>query len=90
MGELMRRYWQPVGAAVELEDQWTQRVRLLGENLVLFRYRQGQLEAQGQGQGDLTRGHVSIRVPGDPTHFYMKPHSFGFDEITIENIVICN
>lgn len=42
------------------------------------------------GQGDLTRGHVSIRVPGDPTHFYMKPHSYGFDEITPENIVICN
>jgi L-fuculose-phosphate aldolase len=33
---------------------------------------------------------VSIRVPGDPTHFYMKPHSFGFNEITPENIVICN
>jgi len=42
------------------------------------------------GQGDLTRGHVSIRVPGDPTHFYMKPHSFGFEEITAENIVLCN
>jgi ribulose-5-phosphate 4-epimerase/fuculose-1-phosphate aldolase len=42
------------------------------------------------GLGDLTRGHVSLRVPGDPTHFYMKPHSFGLDEITHENIVICN
>jgi ribulose-5-phosphate 4-epimerase/fuculose-1-phosphate aldolase len=42
------------------------------------------------GLGDLTRGHVSIRVPGDPTHFYMKPHSFGFEEITPENIVLCN
>lgn len=45
---------------------------------------------EAEGQGDLTRGHVSVRVPGDPTHFYMKPHSFGFDEITAENIVICN
>ncbi len=45
---------------------------------------------EAEGQGDLTRGHVSIRVPGDPTHFYMKPHSFGFDEITPDNIVICN
>jgi len=45
---------------------------------------------EAEGQGDLTRGHVSIRVPGDPTHFYMKPHSFGFDEITQVNIVICN
>ena len=43
-----------------------------------------------EGLGDLTRGHVSIRVPGDPTHFYMKPHSFGFEEITPENIVTCN
>jgi L-ribulose-5-phosphate 4-epimerase len=43
-----------------------------------------------QGLGDLTRGHVSIRVPGDANHFIMKPHSFGFDEITLENIVTCN
>ncbi len=42
------------------------------------------------GQGDLTRGHVSVRVPGDPTHFYMKPHSQGLDEITMDNIVLCN
>jgi L-ribulose-5-phosphate 4-epimerase len=42
------------------------------------------------GQGDLTRGHVSVRVPGRPDLFFMKPHSFGFDEITMENIVVCN
>ena len=42
------------------------------------------------GQGDLTRGHVSVRVPGDATQFFMKPHSFGLDEITLENIVVCN
>ena len=41
MGSLMRRYWQPIAAAVELEKAWTRRVRLLGENLVLFRDRQG-------------------------------------------------
>lgn len=45
---------------------------------------------EAEGQGDLTRGHVSVRVPGDPSHFFMKPHSFGFDEITLENLVICN
>jgi L-ribulose-5-phosphate 4-epimerase len=45
---------------------------------------------EAAGQGDLTRGHVSVRVPGDPAHFYMKPHGFGFDEITLENIVVCN
>ena len=43
-----------------------------------------------QGHGDLTRGHVSVRVPGDPLHFYMKPHSYGFDEITPDNLVVCN
>jgi ribulose-5-phosphate 4-epimerase/fuculose-1-phosphate aldolase len=42
------------------------------------------------GLGDFTRGHVSIRVPGDPQHFYMKPHSYGLDEITMENLVTCN
>lgn len=42
------------------------------------------------GMGDFTRGHVSVRVPGDPNHFYMKPHSYGLDEITMENMVTCN
>jgi ribulose-5-phosphate 4-epimerase/fuculose-1-phosphate aldolase len=42
------------------------------------------------GQGDLTRGHVSMRMPGDETHFFIKPHSFGLDELTPDNIVICN
>jgi L-ribulose-5-phosphate 4-epimerase len=45
---------------------------------------------EGAGQGDMTRGHVSVRVPGDPSRFYMKPHSFGFDEITMDNIVTCD
>lgn len=40
--------------------------------------------------GDFTRGHVSVRDPENPSVFYMKPHSFGFDEITMENIVVCN
>jgi 5,5'-dehydrodivanillate O-demethylase len=43
MGELMRRYWQPIGAAVDLENKWTRRVRLLGEDLVVFKDRQGRL-----------------------------------------------
>ena len=43
MGELMRRYWQPIGAAVDLDSKWTKRVRLLGEDLVIFKDRQGRL-----------------------------------------------
>jgi len=45
---------------------------------------------EAEGLGDLTRGHVSVRVPGDSSHFFMKPHSYGFNEITMENIVVCN
>jgi L-ribulose-5-phosphate 4-epimerase len=40
-----------------------------------------------QGHGDMTRGHVSVRVPARPEHFFMKPHSVGFDEIADENIL---
>lgn len=42
-GNLLRRYWQPIAAAVEMTDKWTKRVRLLGEDLVLFKDRQGRL-----------------------------------------------
>jgi len=37
MGNLMRRYWQPFGALVDLDNKWTRRIRLLGEDLVLFK-----------------------------------------------------
>lgn len=40
-----------------------------------------------QGQDDFTRGHISVRVPGNPSLFYMKPHSVGLDEITMDNIL---
>ncbi|MGV6876714.1 class II aldolase/adducin family protein [Pseudochelatococcus sp. B33] len=42
------------------------------------------------GLGDFTRGHVSVRDPSDPSLFFMKPHSVGFEEVTIESVVICN
>ena len=43
MGELMRRYWHPVAAAAELDDRPTKAVRLLGEDLVLYKDRSGTL-----------------------------------------------
>lgn len=43
-----------------------------------------------QGQGDMTRGHVSVRVPGETDLFFMKPHSVGLDEITMDNILTIN
>jgi len=40
-----------------------------------------------EGQADFARGHVSVRVPDDPSLFFMKPHSVGFAEITMDNIL---
>ncbi|PZC48954.1 MAG: 5,5'-dehydrodivanillate O-demethylase [Chloroflexi bacterium] len=41
MGELMRRYWHPVAPTLELEENPTKEVRLLGEDLVLYKDRSG-------------------------------------------------
>jgi len=43
MGALLRRYWMPVAASVELAVGATKTVRLLGEDLVLFRTTRGDL-----------------------------------------------
>jgi L-ribulose-5-phosphate 4-epimerase len=40
-----------------------------------------------EGQDDFTRGHISMRLPDDPSLFFMKPHSVGLDELTMENIL---
>lgn len=37
MGDLMRRYWQPIAGASEFDDTDTKPVRLMGEDLVLYR-----------------------------------------------------
>jgi 5,5'-dehydrodivanillate O-demethylase oxygenase subunit len=41
MGELLRRYWHPIAAVTEFEDRTTKQVRLMGEDLVLYRDRSG-------------------------------------------------
>ena len=43
MGDLLRRYWYPVATDQQLGENPVQSVRLLGENLTLFRDRQGRL-----------------------------------------------
>lgn len=40
-----------------------------------------------EGQDDFTRGHISARLHDDPKLFFMKPHSMGLDEITMDNIL---
>ena len=41
-GQLLRRYWHPIAAAVELtEEKPKKRVRVLGEDLLLYRNQNG-------------------------------------------------
>ena len=47
-GELMRRYWQPVAAASQLTANPVRRIRILGEDLTLFRDRKGGIGLIGQ------------------------------------------
>ena len=63
MGQLLRRYWQPIAAAVDLENNWTKRVRLLGEDLVLFKDRQGRLGLIAEHQEH--RPVSAVAVPYD-------------------------
>src|SRR5579859_5279863 len=42
MGALLRRYWQPIAAVAELDDVPTKAIRLLGEDLVLYKDLSGQ------------------------------------------------
>jgi 5,5'-dehydrodivanillate O-demethylase len=43
MGGLLRRYWMPIAAVAELDDVPTKSVRLMGEDLVLYKDRAGRL-----------------------------------------------
>ena len=40
-GELMRRYWHPVAAVSQMNDKWTMKTRILGEDLILYKDRSG-------------------------------------------------
>lgn len=42
MGDLLRRYWQPVAGTAEMENRWTLNLQILGERLVLYKSRGGQ------------------------------------------------
>ena len=42
-GELMRRYWIPILPAAQLADNPVRKIRVLGEDLVLYRDRKGGL-----------------------------------------------
>lgn len=48
MGTLMRRYWQPIAVTGELAENPVKAVRILGEDLTLYRDRSGTLGLVGQ------------------------------------------
>ncbi len=48
MGELLRRYWHPVAAESDLDQDPVRPVRLLGESLTLFRTEGGELGLIGE------------------------------------------
>jgi 5,5'-dehydrodivanillate O-demethylase len=62
MGELLRRYWHPVAAVSELDDHPTKPVRIMGEDLVLYRDRGGRYGLIGRHcphrRADLSYGYV--------------------------------
>jgi 5,5'-dehydrodivanillate O-demethylase oxygenase subunit len=41
MGDLLRRYWMPVAAVAELDDKPTKQIRLMGEDLVIYKDNSG-------------------------------------------------
>ena len=47
-GEMMRRYWHAIAPTVILDDDPVQPVRILGEDLTLYRDRQGRIGLVGQ------------------------------------------
>jgi 5,5'-dehydrodivanillate O-demethylase oxygenase subunit len=75
-GELLRRYWFPVGVASELTaENPTQIVRILGETLVLFRDKKGRiglLEDRCSHRGaSLCYGRVEERGIACPYHGFL-------------------
>jgi 5,5'-dehydrodivanillate O-demethylase len=48
MGNLLRRYWQPVGTAAELAQEPVRKIRLFGENLTLYRSEGGEYGLVGE------------------------------------------
>src|SRR3954452_7901036 len=65
MGELMRRYWMPVAAVAELDDNAIKPVRLMGEDLVLYKDKGGSYGMLDQHcphrRADLSYGFVEDR-----------------------------
>src|SRR5580698_9145063 len=62
MGNLMRRYWHVVTPVDQMEGRWTKRIRLLGEDLVLFKDRSGRFGLIGE-QCPHRRASLAYGIP---------------------------
>jgi 5,5'-dehydrodivanillate O-demethylase len=75
MGDLLRRYWHPVAAVGELDERPTRPVRILGEDLVLFKTADGTyalIERFCAHMGtDLARGEVEDAALRCPRHGWL-------------------
>ncbi|MBM2810037.1 MAG: aromatic ring-hydroxylating dioxygenase subunit alpha, partial [Chloroflexi bacterium] len=47
MGEVFRRYWHPIAATSDLDEEPTRQITVLGETMVLFRDRKGRFGCVG-------------------------------------------
>jgi 5,5'-dehydrodivanillate O-demethylase len=63
-GNLLRRYWHPVAGLAEMEARWTMRVRILGEDLVLFKNRKGEFGLIGESCPH-RRASMAYGIPTD-------------------------
>lgn len=63
-GELLRRYWYPIAALAELDENPVKAVKLLGETLVLYRDRSGTLGLI-DSQCAHRRASMALGVPED-------------------------
>jgi 5,5'-dehydrodivanillate O-demethylase len=79
MGELMRRYWHPIAASSELnEENPTKEIRLLGEDLVLFRSTAGKVGCI-EPSCPHRKANLSYGVP-EPEGIRCAYHGWLFDE----------
>ena len=79
MGELMRRYWQPISGSAQLtEETPTREARILGEDLVLFRSTAGKLGLI-EPSCPHRKANLSYGVP-EPEGIRCAYHGWLFDE----------
>jgi 5,5'-dehydrodivanillate O-demethylase len=79
MGELLRRYWHAIGGSVELnEENPTKEIRLLSEDLVLFRSTKGVLGLV-EPSCPHRKANLSYGVP-EPEGIRCAYHGWLFDE----------